>query len=323
MNAPFRVTAPGLYFDVSCDDYFADPCPQPSLSNSGIGVLLHQTPMHFAAQHPRLNGGVDAKKCSAQMHRGSVVHRLALGAGKDYVVIDAESFRSNAAKEARDTAEAAGLCPILVHQFEQAQEQAKAVRQHLEEILMGEPFLPEVVLAWQIDTPHGKIWARAMLDAWCPTLNMVVDLKSTTNASQAALIRRMADGGYDTQAAWYGRGLEHVLLKHGEIRFVTLFCETEPPHGSQAVTIDEAWRTSSWDLCEEAVEVFARCQKANRWPGYPRNPVRLSPPDWLIRDRMYRGFARDGHDTLDDSPFTTTDEETSHGDDAQPRVLSD
>lgn len=304
---------PGIHLDMSCDDYFADPCPQPSLSNSGIGILLNQSPLHFAAQHPRLNGGVDACQANAAMHRGSVVHRLALGAGKDYVIIDAADYRKNDTKEQRAEAEASGLVPILKHQFEEAQEQAKVVRQHLDDLLQGEEFLPEVVVIWQIETKHGLIWCRAMLDAWCPSLNMIVDLKATTDASMKAVTRRMSQGGYDTQAAWYTKGAEHVLAKPGEIRFTTLFCENDAPNASQAVEIDEAWRSSSWELCEEGAEIFAACMKARQWPGYPRNPVLLSPPDWLIRDRMYRSFARDGHGSIDDSPFTTT-EETYNGD---------
>lgn len=314
MNVSAAIDAPGMFFDMACEDYFADPCPAPSLSNSGIGTLLNQTPLHFAANHPRLNGGVDACVATAQMHRGSVVHRLALGAGKDYVVIDADSYRKGEAKAARDEAVANGLVPILAHQFEEAQEQSKAIREHLDEVLLGEPFVPEVVIVWQIETPHGLIWCRGMIDAWCPSLLMAVDLKSTTNASTAALERRMADGGYDTQDAWYSRGIGHVVGRPGEVRFVTLFCETTAPFASHAVTIDEAWRSSAWDLCEEATEIFARCLKADQWPGYPRHPQLINPPDWLIRNRMFRGFAREGHDRLDDSPFTTTDEGTPDGD---------
>lgn len=310
MSGPL-ITKPGLYPGMSCDDYFADPCPEPSLSNSGIGLLLHKSPMHFAAQHPRLNGGVDVCKATAGMHRGSVVHRLALGAGKDYVVIDADDFRKNDAKAQRADAEANGLVPILKAKFDEAREQAKVVRAHLDDLLLGEPFLPEVVIAWQIETPRGLIWCRAMIDAWCPALLTAVDLKSTVDASPAAATRRMVNGGYDTQDAWYSRGLGHVTGEPGRVRFVTLFCENDPPFASHAVSIDEAWRSSSWDLCEEAVEIFARCLKAKQWPGYPRSTQRLSPPDWLISQRMVRGFAREGHAELDDSPFSTTDEGTT------------
>ena len=316
MNAPFRITKPGLYFDVPCEDYFADLCPEPSLSNSGIGILLNQSPLHFAARHPRLNGGEDAAKTATQaMCVGSVVHRLALGAGKDYVVIDADSYRTKEAKATRDEAEGHGLVPILAHKFEEAEAQSKVLRQHLDDVLLGEPFLSEVVLAWQIETKSGGlIWCRGMIDAWCPSLMMAVDLKSTTDASPAAATRRMINGGYDTQDAWYSRGLGHVIGEPGKVRFTTLFGETEAPFASHAVTINEAWRSSAWDLCEEAAEIFGGCLAARQWPGYPRNPQLLSPPDWLISQRMYRGFAREGHAELDDTPFTTTDEETINGD---------
>lgn len=294
------ITEPGIYFDMRCEDYFADPCPTPSLSNSGIGILLRQSPAHFAAQHPRLTDSPDACQATAAMHRGSVVHRLALGAGKDYEIIDFDDYRKNDAKAQRAEAEANGLVPILRAKFDEAEAQAKVVRHHLDELLLGEAFIPEAVIAWQIETPHGPVWCRGMMDAWCPTLNLIVDLKSTTDASAATLTRRMAAGGYDTQAAWYPRGLGQILDMPGRIRFATLFCETDAPHCSQAVELDEAWRSSAWDLCEEAIEIFARCSKAGKWPGYPRTTQLLSPPDWLIRDRMYRGFARDGHEALND-----------------------
>jgi hypothetical protein len=318
-----RITKPGLYFDMPCDDYFADPCPQPSLSNSGIGILLSQSPQHFAAHHPRLNGGIDVCKTTAAMHRGSVVHRLALGAGKDYVIIDADSYRTKEAKTQREEAEANCKCPILADKFEEAEAQAKVLRQHLDDIFLGEPFLPEVVLAWQIETKHGLIWARGMIDAWCPSLMMAVDLKSTTDASPTAATRRMVNGGYDTQNAWYTAGLGHVIGEPGKVRFVTLFGENDAPFASHAVTIDEAWRSSSWDLCEEAADIFASCLKAKQWPGYPRHPQLLSPPDWLISQRMFRNFAREGHAELNDSPFTTTEEDHHHErDDAKQAIRS-
>ena len=293
-----------MIFDMDCDAYFADPCPAPSLSNSGIGILLSQSPLHFATQHPRLLGGREERKATANMHRGSVVHRLALGAGKDYVVLDFDSYRKGDAQKARTEAEDKGLVPILAHEFEKAEAQAKIVRQHLDDVLMGEAFLPEVVIIWQIETAHGLIWCRAMIDAWCPSLKMAVDLKSTTDASPEAATRRQINGGYDTQNAFYTKGLEHVIKRPGEVRFVTLFCETHAPHASHAVTIDEAWRSSAWDLCEDAANIFAACLKAKRWPGYPRAPQLLSPPDWLISQRLYRSL---GSPALDDRMTNTDD----------------
>lgn len=282
-----------LLFAMSCDEYFADPCPKPSVNNSGIKVLLNQSPMHFAAKHPRLKGDLETvRKETQEMCLGSIVHRLALGAGKDYEVLDFPDFKTKEARSHRDAAIEAGKVPILAHAFDNAKAMAPAIRQHLDDMLMGEPFMAEVVCVWQIATKHGPVWCRAMIDAWCPTLKLAVDLKTSTDASEKAVVNKMAREGMDTQAAWYARGIGHVLGMPGQIRFAYLFCEKDAPHATQPFELDEAWLSSAWDLCEEAVDLFARCLKAGKWPGYPRNTQLLSPPDWLIRERMFRGFAR-------------------------------
>src|SRR5207237_808533 len=88
---------------------------------------------------------------------------------------------------------------------------AKPLKEALVLVFMGEPGLPEVVIAWKIETKHGEIWCRAMVDAWCPSLMMAVDLKSTTDASSEAAAKKIERDGIDTQAAWYSRGLGHLI----------------------------------------------------------------------------------------------------------------
>lgn len=302
MNKLSNITAPNdivsdsgaLLFGMSCEDYFADPCPKPSLNNSGVKVLLKQSPMHFAAGHPRLKGDLETvRKETQEMCLGSIVHRLALGAGKDYEVLDFPDFKTKEARSHRDAAIEAGKVPILAHAFDNAKAMAPVIRQHLDDVLMGEPFMPEVVCVWQIATKRGPIWCRAMIDAWCPSLKLAVDLKTSTDASNTAVTNKMARELMDTQAAWYSRGIGHVLGIPGQVRFAYLFCEKDAPHATQPFELDEAWLSSAWDLCEEAADLFAKCLKAGQWPGYPRNTQLLSPPDWLIRERMFRGFARD------------------------------
>lgn len=291
MAERFTIKEPGLFFDVPVEDYFSEPCPAPALSNSGIRRLLLKSPAHFAYEHPALGQPRSEREATVAMRRGSVVHRLALGTGKDYEIIDATDFRTKAAQELKEAALAAAKVPILRCAFEEAELQAKALREHLDELLLGEPFVPEVVVAWQVETPYGMVWCRGMIDAWCPTLLKAVDLKSTTDASVPAVIKKMANEGYDTQDAFYCKGLGHVLRKFGQVQFATLFCETRPPFASQPVTINDAWKTSAWDLCEEAIELFAKCLSRGAWPSYPRQAQTLHPPEWLIAQRLNRRFS--------------------------------
>ncbi|MBK8009562.1 MAG: hypothetical protein IPK23_14905 [Rhizobiales bacterium] len=48
-----KITKPGIY-QMPAPDYFADPCPAPSLNQSLAKVLLDQSPLHAFYEHPRL-----------------------------------------------------------------------------------------------------------------------------------------------------------------------------------------------------------------------------------------------------------------------------
>ena len=51
----FKIEKPGLYLDVPVDDYFADPLPAPSLTQSIAKIILDHSPLHAWHAHPRLN----------------------------------------------------------------------------------------------------------------------------------------------------------------------------------------------------------------------------------------------------------------------------
>ena len=59
------------------------------------------------------------------------------------------------------------------------------------------------------------------------------------------------------------------------------FCATtlQQKATKSSTSTTAAWRSSAWDLCEEAADLFGKCLKQGKWPGYPRDPQRLSPPE--------------------------------------------
>jgi hypothetical protein len=287
-----RVTyEPGIYPDMPLAHYYADPAPTISLNSTNIPVIVERSPLHFAHRSPVLVNQLGLEPAvdmpSAAMRQGSVTHRLALGKGSDYVVLDFKDFRTNEAKDARKAAEAVGTCAILRHEYNDAAAQAPMVKDHLDELFMGEPYQTEVAVLWTEEV-HGQIvYCRTLIDAWCPTLRHGVELKSTTNASEVHAKKRMQDGGYDTQNMWERRGLARAnKWWTGDVGFSTLFVETKPPYGTQAFNLSDAWADSAWSECEKAMAIFARCVAANKWPGYQRQSKGLLPPAWLINRRL-------------------------------------
>lgn len=264
----------GFHEHISPAEYFAEPCPSPAATSSILGLIIDKSPAHARHAHPALNGDREEARSTAAQYLGSVVHRLALGKGREYQVVDADSWRTNAAKDARAAAEAAGLIPVLAPKFEEAQLMAGVLRDRLDEVLDGEPYETEVVIAWQ----EGGVWCRAMLDVWCERIGLALDLKTCTDASDGAVDRAFANG-YARQDAWYGRGLSSVVGHPVDFGF--LFVENSAPYLSRVARISEGFRHGAQVECLRALDVFRSCLSSGEWPGYPVRTV--EPTTWLVR----------------------------------------
>src|SRR3990167_1259095 len=92
----------GIVDGLPIADYIKDPAPQPSLSASLAHVLLTRSPKHAWLAHPRLNPAWEPDESEARQDIGTIVHALLLeGDASRVVVIEAEDYRTKAAKEAR------------------------------------------------------------------------------------------------------------------------------------------------------------------------------------------------------------------------------
>lgn len=281
------ISAPGFYPDMSADEYFADPCPEPSLNQSVIPLLApsapsFRSPYHFAYQHPRLNPyGEDSDSTRAQF-MGSAVHRLALGRGREISTIRYKDYTSASAREDRDLAIANKRIPVLEPELVRARDMAAILKRKIAEALDGARYETEVVIAWQEQTIHGPIWCRAMLDVWCEERAMALDPKALRIAATAAAFGKTAsDSGYDIQGVFYPRGIEQVRpdLK-GKVKFANLVVENMPPHGAQSFEPDEESRAIAERQIAEAMESFAYCLKTRSWPSYPKGIRPYSTPTY-------------------------------------------
>lgn len=270
------ITAPGFYPEVTPAEYFAEPCPAPALTNSLIGILTDRSPLHAWHAHPALNPNPEERKSSAAQYRGELVHRLALGKGREFFIVDADDWRTKDAKASRDAAVEADLIPVLAPKFEEADAMAKIIRQRIADAVEGAAYQTEVVIAWQED----GVWCRAMLDVWCPSRLLALDVKTCADASDLAIDRAFARG-YGRQDAWYRRGLEQLTAEHGRVAFKFLFVEADPPFVSRTAEATEGFRAGAYDECSRALATFAHCLKTGDWPGY--GPRTVLPPNWLAR----------------------------------------
>ncbi len=285
---PFDRSQWGLFPDMAVETYFADPAPEPSLGNSGMTLLLNETPKDFAWRHPRLNPDPVELQSTVAKVRGDVVHRLALGKGKDYAIAPdgIKEFRTNEAKAWRDEQLALGLSPIVREKFVEAQRSADIIRTRIDEVLEGKDYQTEVPFFYQEMTSSGPIWCRGMLDVWCPESGVIIDAKSSAMLYDEKVPRQMVAMGWDRQSAFYSHAVATIFPElGGRVRFATLLVKPEAPHTSRLVAPEKAWAHSSLRLCQRSMEIFGRCLYANDWPGFGRMVEPIQMPAWEDKRR--------------------------------------
>ncbi|MGL4240275.1 MAG: hypothetical protein ACRCTI_04100, partial [Beijerinckiaceae bacterium] len=246
-----QVVEPGFWL-MSPDDYHADPCPQPSLSSSGINTILQRSPLHLWREHPKL-GAVGDLDSSAAADFGTVAHSMVLGAGREFAVVDADSWRTNDAKKQRDEARARGATPILIEQHQRATDLAANLVESIRECDGAEAFFDpacasEVVAIWR---ESNGIWCRAMMDRFSLSpiggLLRIYDLKTTKMPLDAvSLGRHIVASGYDVQSCWYERGVETLCPEMaGRTRFTFVFAEGDHPFCSRAAECGGQMRSTA------------------------------------------------------------------------------
>lgn len=281
------IALPGVY-DMPEADYHADPCPHPSLSASIAKLLIDRSPRHAWHAHPRLNPNHQSED-STTFDMGRLAHKLVLGAGGDIAVIEADDWRTAAAKALRDAARAAGKTPVLAHQLERAQAMEKAIfrqlAKHEEASLAFTNGTPEQTIIWREEIDGVEVWCRARLD-WKPDApgNVFDDFKSTGVPASAGQWgqRTFWETGCDVQAAFYVRGIKALgLAADPHFRFVV--AENEEPFAVAVHTLAPSSLAMAGRKVDYAMRIWARSLKADWWPGYPPFTSYLDAPPWQER----------------------------------------
>lgn len=277
-----RVAEPGIYPDMAEDTYHGDPVEGGSLSSTGVRLIL-DSPARFAwrRDHPEHRAVFDF---------GSAAHKLALGAGPDLAVIDADDWRTKAAKEAREAAYAAGQTPLLQADYERVTAMRDALMAHplasaaLDAARGGKP---EQSLFCRDD--DSGVWLRARLD-WMPDPHsamrpVIFDYKTTVSAKPDVFARSMASYGYHVQASFYEAIYTRLTGVTAPLVFIAQ--EKEPPYLVSVCKPDDEALAEGASRIRDAIELYASCAAVDEWPGYHPDIHYLSLPRWARQREDY------------------------------------
>lgn len=259
--------------DVVEDMPEADYHAHPALSQSLAKLLLPpSTPAHFQwrRDNPQLPRDV--------FDFGHAAHELVLGKGAGIVVIDAKDWRTKAAQEKRDAARAEGKAPMLTADFDRVQAMAAAIHAHPTALALLQGQTEQSVF-WQ----HDNIPLRCRMDS-VPNLGtpIIVDYKTTTDASPTGFAKSVIDYGYDLQAAWYLAAANEIGLEGAD--FVFIAQEKEPPHLVGVYVLDDEALDRGRDLMRRALDTYRDCTDTGQWPGYPTDIQTLTLPNRALKE---------------------------------------
>ena len=103
-------------------------------------------------------------------------------------------------------------------------------------------------------------------DLYIPGAGVVIDLKSTQDASNRGFTKSVRQFGYLFQACWYMHALR--LLGEKPKQFVFIAVEKTAPYATAAYTIKESDINKQFSNMERACQLWATCQSSGIWPGY-------------------------------------------------------
>jgi PDDEXK-like domain of unknown function (DUF3799) len=250
---------------------------------------FRKSPFHFFARHARAMPEIFATDAETdEMYAGTLCHCATLepaAFAARYVV--GPPVKTRAAKAWKDFVEAhPDREAITPRQHAVAMAQAASLRSidAVAEILDGG--VCEVSAFWT--DPATGIRCRCRPDCANDTFGtvrdpraMLLDVKTTRDASRRAVQATIARYGYHHQCEWYSRGYE---LGRGipVAGFVFAFVEADYPFAACVYEIDlEAWEIAAREN-RDALDALAECRREGRWPGYSAEVEAIGLPRWAV-----------------------------------------
>ena len=110
---------------------------------------------------------------------------------------------------------------------------------------------------------------------------IIVDLKSTLDASPAAFAKSCANYRYHVQAAFYSNGIYQVTGRYPK-GFVFIAVEKTAPYAVGVYELDEAALALGQELFQRDLRTYQEAKQSQQWQAYSPIIETLSLPAWAF-----------------------------------------
>jgi hypothetical protein len=272
----------GIY-SMDASEYHADAIDKerPSLSASIAHLLVSQTPRHAWTAHPRLNPDYVARH-EDRFDVGNVAHALLLerrSVEEACVIVEADSWRTHAAKEEGACARAEGKTPLLRKQVEAVIAMLRATHTQLDAHAADPPLFVDGACEQALVWKENGITCRSRVDWLRDDRTAIDDLKTTSaSADPERWSRTLFSIGADVQTAFHLRGVRALTGQEAVMRYVVQ--ETYPPYALSVCALGPAALAVGNDKVERAIALWRRCLERDEWPAYPTEIAYAELPPW-------------------------------------------
>lgn len=242
-----------------------------TLSSTGARKILRSPALfrheqdHPAAYSPTFN-------------LGHAAHTMVLSAGAAIEQIDADNYRTKDARHLREEALAEGKTPLLPREYEQVTDMYQACLDHpvVGKLIERDDLVREASMFW-VDETTGAA-CRARPDLATADWSLLIDYKTTVDASPAGFAKSLGNFWYHCQQAWYMDAVKHFSGR--DPAFVFIAQEKTPPYLVGVYVVDQTAIELADAMNRKARFTWKACTETGKWPGYTPEPTVVPLPYW-------------------------------------------
>lgn len=253
---------------------FADYCAMQGMNNSKLG-MLKRCPAKFKWLLENERNDTDSLKV------GRAIHCAVLEPEKfnqEFLCLPDIDRRTTKGREMY--AELVSQNPtktiLKPDDFHMALDVATSIRSNVHANYLLDGAYTEVTLDWVHE--ETGVQCKARVDAFNEELGILIDIKTTLDASRSGFPRKLFAYGYHRQAAYYLTGMEanDQAAKH----FVFVAVEKEPPYAVGIYRLSDQTIQLSKQENDALLRLYAECKRTGSWPGYTQGIEDISLPDY-------------------------------------------
>jgi len=252
-----------------------------AISKSHLDQIA-RSPLHYWARY--LDPKRVAPEPSAAMRLGTALHTHVLELSRwdeETAVAPACDRRTKAGKDAFASFEASatGKTVITADDAEVVMAMGRSVMRHPgAAMLLGMAGKAETTHMWM--DPIYRLECKCRPDWLTDDGSIMVDLKTTRDASPRAFKRSIADYRYHVQAGWYLDGVEQATGKRPD-QFIFICVESTAPYACAVYAADAELIERGHEQAMQDLGKLATCKAADSWPSYSDQIETISLPGWM------------------------------------------